>query len=142
MSPRQSLSQTLVLLSLLVLTVGCGGGDRPPIGEVSGTVTLNGEPVEGVQVMFEPVAKGRSSSAMTDAQGHYVLDYIGDTQGAIVGEHVVRLVTARGATRDDSGRVTDPGVKEKFPPEYNSESTQKVTVESGDNVIDFDVVTP
>ncbi|MCC9604684.1 carboxypeptidase-like regulatory domain-containing protein [Blastopirellula sp. JC732] len=128
-------------LALAIMTaafVGCGN-DLPPVGEVYGTVKLNGEPVEGCQVMFEPIAGGRSSSAMTDADGRYTLRYNGDADGALLGKHKVRLITARGTRRDDNGRIVDPGVKEKLPKEYNSETTQVVEVTSGDNPIDFEV---
>ncbi|QEG42761.1 hypothetical protein UC8_48030 [Roseimaritima ulvae] len=127
------------LVAVMVLgTSGCGGGDRPPIGEVEGTVTLDGQPVADAQIFFEPTGGGRSSSAITDADGTYELSYMGDVKGAVVGEHLVRISTAKGATRDDNGRVTDPGQPEQFPSSYNSESTQKVTVEGGDNEINFD----
>lgn len=128
--------------ALAILTaaiVGCGNGDIPPVGEVHGQVKLNGQPVDGCQVMFEPVSGGRSSTAMTDADGRYTLRYNGDAAGALLGKHKVRLITARGARRDDNGRVVDPGQKEKMPKEYNSETTQVVEVTSGDNPIDFEV---
>ena len=48
---------------------------------------------------------------------------------------------AKSATRDDRGRVVEAAVKEKFPPEYNSESTQTVTVEGGSNEFNFEVTT-
>ncbi|PQO44640.1 carboxypeptidase-like regulatory domain-containing protein [Blastopirellula marina] len=131
----------LALTLLSATLVGCGNGDLPPVGEVHGQVMLNGAPVDGCQVMFEPVDGGRSSTAMTDADGQYVLRYNGNAAGALLGQHKVRLITARGARRDDNGRVIDPGAKEKLPKEYNSETTQIVEVTSGDNPINFDVVT-
>ncbi|WP_146117760.1 MULTISPECIES: carboxypeptidase-like regulatory domain-containing protein [Pirellulaceae] len=133
------LSCFICLTSLVA--IGCSKGDMPEIGHVSGTVTLDGKPMEGVQVMFEPVDGARSSTAMTDAEGKYVLQYNGNTEGTKTGENLVRLISARGATRDDNGRVTDPGKKEAFPPEYNSSSTQVVNVEGGENVFDFNVTT-
>lgn len=130
-------SGLLILTSLLAL--GCSQGDMPEIGHVSGTVTFDGKPMEGVQVMFEPVDGARSATAMTDAEGKYVLKYNGNTEGTKTGENLVRLISARGSTRDDNGRVIDPGKKEAFPPEYNSASTQKVTVEGGNNTFDFHI---
>jgi len=127
-------------LMLVVLCISGCSGSGEPIADVSGTVTLNGTPVPQTQVMFEPTAGGRSSVGMTDADGNYTLTYLHEGDGALIGEHLVRLTTRRGTKRDDQGRVVVAGVEEKFPPEYNSESTQKVTVESGDNEINFDVV--
>lgn len=129
-------------LTIIILTiVGCGDPNMPPVGEVHGQVTLNGQPVPGCQVEFVPLAGGRSSSAMTDDNGNYVLKYKGNAEGALLGKHRVRLVTARGATRDDNGRVIQAGVKEKLPKEYNDETTQEVDVSDGDNPIDFTIVT-
>ncbi|MEW4562283.1 carboxypeptidase-like regulatory domain-containing protein [Bremerella sp. JC770] len=128
-------------IATLTATIGCSGSGIPPVGEVHGQVTLNGQPVPNCHVMFEPLAGGRSSSAMTDDSGHYVLKYKGDAAGALLGKHRVRLVTSRDPSRDDNGRVTDPGVREKLPKEYNSETTQQVEVVDGDNPIDFIVQT-
>lgn len=129
------------LLIAICAIAGCGDPNMPPVGEVHGQVTLNGQPVADCQVEFVPLAGGRSSSAMTDNNGQYVLKYKGNAEGALLGKHRVRLVTARGATRDDHGRVTKPGIKEKLPKEYNEETTQEVEVTDGDNPIDFTIVT-
>ncbi|QDU73189.1 hypothetical protein Pan97_01560 [Bremerella volcania] len=130
---------SLCLLLTISQLVGCGGSGNP-IGTVNGKVTLNGEPVSEAYVMFEPVEGGRSSFGITDTDGNYQLTYMAENDGALVGEHTVRITTQRGAKRDDRGQITQPGVKEKFPPEYNTESTQQVTVESGRNEINFDVI--
>ncbi|GAA4424616.1 carboxypeptidase-like regulatory domain-containing protein [Bremerella cremea] len=132
----------VALLAVFVLSMGVGcGSNTPPVGEVHGQVTLNGQPVPNCHVMFEPLAGGRSSGAMTDDNGNYKLMYKGDAEGALLGKHRVRLITARDATRDDNGRVTEPGVKEKLPKEYNSNTTQEVEVTNGDNPIDFKIQT-
>ncbi len=128
------------LLLAVATFIGCGGSGEP-VGKVSGKVTLNGEPVPQASVMFEPVDGGRSSFGMTDADGTYQLTYMQENDGALVGEHLVRITTQRGAKRDDRGQITQAGVKEKLPPEYNTESTQQVTVESGSNEINFEVAT-
>lgn len=127
------------MLLLFATLVGCMGSGNP-VGKVSGKVTLNGEPVSQASVMFEPVDGGRSSFGMTDADGMYQLTYMQENDGALVGQHTVRITTQRGAKRDDRGQITQPGMKEKFPPEYNTESTQQVTVESGSNEINFEVI--
>ncbi|RCS54079.1 carboxypeptidase regulatory-like domain-containing protein [Bremerella cremea] len=133
---------TMLSLALATLCLtGCGDPNMPPVGEVHGQVTLNGKPVSDCQVEFVPLAGGRSSAAITDENGKYILKYKGDAEGALLGKHRVRLVTARSATRDDSGRVIQPGVKEKLPKEYNDETTQQVEVIDGDNPIDFEIVT-
>lgn len=65
---------------------------------VSGTVTLDGSPVEGAAVILEPVDGGRPASATTDASGGFSLK-------TIVGPHNVAIaktkVTAADGTEVD-----------------------------------------
>ena len=77
----------------LVLPVGCAKGDRPPLGGVHGTVTLDGKPLAGAIVTFEPVEPGRISMGMTDDNGKYELIYIRDEKGAKAGAHRVQITT-------------------------------------------------
>ncbi|HEV7282141.1 MAG TPA: carboxypeptidase-like regulatory domain-containing protein [Pirellulaceae bacterium] len=112
---------------LLATTVGCG----PTLGSVSGTVTMDGQPVEGVQLDFEPVEGGAGATGFTDEQGNYGLMFPGRQEGAPPGEYFVRLT---GAERDDAEPL-------KIPTKYNVESDLKRTVEAGSNDFDFEIVT-
>lgn len=123
---------------LLVFAVGCGQ-KGPDTAQVSGVVKLNGEPVEGAMVMFQPVAEGRSSRSLTDANGRYTLKYVGDQNGALIGEHVVTVTKFRKRITDDNGQVVDPGVPELFPASANSETELKANVTKGSNTFDFDI---
>lgn len=82
---------------LLVALVGCSGG--PTIVPVSGIVTLDGQPYGKAVVVFQPIADknnenpGRGSSAYTDENGRFVLKYDGMDDGAVVGKHLVRIMT-------------------------------------------------
>jgi hypothetical protein len=119
-------SVAAIPLCFALLAVGCG----PPMGSVSGTVTMDGQPAEAIQVDFQPVA-GDAGGAMgvTDAQGNYTLYYPGEKTGAPPGEYIVRLT---GAERESS-----PGLV--VPPKYNTESDLKRTVEAGSNDFDFEI---
>lgn len=89
--PLRALSAGLCLLLTFSLC-GCGGGsDGPKLSTVSGVVTVNGEPVSGLTVYFEP-ADGATSQAATDAQGRYTLIYPGGRQGALPGQHTIRII--------------------------------------------------
>jgi hypothetical protein len=45
---------------------------QPKPVPVSGTVTLNGQPIEGAEVSFFPAdAKGRAATGMTDMAGRF-----------------------------------------------------------------------
>ncbi|GAA4434643.1 hypothetical protein [Bremerella cremea] len=132
-------SQVLALALISISAVGCGSNNGPPTGEVHGQVTYNNEPVEGCSVVFTPKAGGRSSSAMTDAEGNYELKYTISTMGALVGQHRVELFTAVQRVVNDEGVVKNEGRKEMLPKEYNSATTQVAEVAAGDNTIDFHI---
>jgi hypothetical protein len=78
---------------------GCGPGGDFPTAPVSGRVMCEGAPVAGAMVYFEPLREDSSSSAIvgkqgfafTDAEGRFVLGTYGDTDGAVVGKHRVRV---------------------------------------------------
>ena len=75
----------------LLFVQGCGNN---PLGtvSVSGTVTLDGNPAEGVSVSFAPMSgEGRESYAITDSQGKFVLTTPGTNtgSGAIPGKYHV-----------------------------------------------------
>jgi hypothetical protein len=123
---NRSASAILFCLALCATAIGCG----PAMGSVSGTVTMDGQPAEAIQVDFQPVA-GDVGGAMgvTDAQGNYTLYYPGEKTGAPPGEYIVRLT---GAERESS-----PGLV--VPPKYNVESDLKRTVVAGANDFDFEI---
>ncbi|WP_232100768.1 Ig-like domain-containing protein [Gimesia fumaroli] len=117
---------------------GCGGGsDTPPLGQVSGTVTLDGQPLEQAQVTFQP-ENGRASIGETDSEGNYELSYTGTTSGALLGAHQVVIISAVEAYSDESGEGKDRKARpELLPAKYNSKTTLKADVKSGSNQIDF-----
>ncbi|MFI4874663.1 MAG: carboxypeptidase regulatory-like domain-containing protein [Blastopirellula sp. JB062] len=134
---RHQLQLTLLLIALCVLT-GCSD-NGPAVGHVSGEITLDDKPLSGAMVLYSPVTPGRSSLAVTDQEGKYELTFSGTQQGAVVGEHTVKITTGQDASYDDRGAVVNAAVKERVPKEYNSETTQRVSVEAGANQIDFHI---
>jgi len=88
------LSVAYLCLLLVLFLPGCG--NRIPVTPVTGTVTLNGEPVENAMVTFIPDASsGTVATATTDKEGRYVLKtYIGDKTafGAFPGGYKVTVV--------------------------------------------------
>ena len=133
-------------LLVCLLSAGCDTG--PGLAPVEGTVTLDGTPLAGAEVEFQPTAPDtRPSVGVTDASGHYELRYTMNEKGALLGEHIVRISMSEDADLDDVGGgtapTTDQGAHEeeegagRIPARYNVDSELKETVNSGSNTIDF-----
>jgi hypothetical protein len=145
---RWGLVMPLVVVFATCLA-GCGSGDDPQLGEVSGRVTLDGEPLAGAFIQFQP-DQGRSSYAETDADGKYELSYMPGKPGAIVGTHTVRVTTSEEISTEGSGDADMGGpagtpapvtrlTSERVPPQYNIRSELRKTVERGKNSIDLEL---
>ncbi len=125
-------------LGLLPLGLtGCGSGG-PDLGRVEGTVTLDGKPLEGALVEFQPREEGVPSYGRTDASGQYQLQFGVDQPGAMVGTHTVRITTGG---MESTGEGPAVAVPERVPAKYNVQSTLTREVESGSNTIDFELST-
>jgi hypothetical protein len=124
----------MIALILALPLVGCGPDN---VGRVSGTVKLDGQPLEGAYVEFQPIAGNAPSGGMTDAMGQYTLRYTREIEGAEIGEHAVRITTASGG--DPDAEPPKPPVPERVPPKYNAQTELKATVEKGSNTLDFEL---
>lgn len=115
-------------LLIAVLTTGCSGG----LSEVTGKVTLDGRPVRGLEVRFDPKDPSIGTTAMgfTQADGTYKLHYPGDKTGAPAGEYTVHIT---------GGETDGEGPPARVAAKYNSASELTATVKSGHNEINFDV---
>ncbi len=107
----------------------------PELGEVAGQVTLDGQPLANATVTFAP-PKGRPSLGTTDADGRFLLTFIGDFMGAMVGPHTVRISTEQYIEKPDG--MTEY-VKETLPPWYNAASELTAEVRPGLNEFVFDL---
>jgi hypothetical protein len=116
---------------LTLLPAGCGGSrDRPATAPVHGRVTLDGNPLPHVRVVFHPEeVAGRDSSGITDDNGEYVLKYIRDELGGAIGKNSVRISIQR---------TPDPNT-ETLPLRYNQQTTLVADVKAGTNEINFDL---
>src|SRR5688572_7259469 len=64
------------LLPPLALLAGCGSGSGPTTVIVTGTVTMDGKPLAGANVVFHPLDGAETalaSQAVTDAEGRFEL---------------------------------------------------------------------
>ena len=131
-----SLQQRLTWMWLLAL-LASGGCKQSNFVPVSGQVTLDGKPLAGVMVTFQPQStqsgiNGGGSSAKTDEGGHYTLrSMIEDREGAVVGSHQVEIAAIVDASSDldTGGRL--PKAKIYIPARYNSKTELTMEVPPG-----------
>jgi len=142
---------TLVACVSLLGLSGCFSSGDSNVANVTGIVTVDGEPIEYAIVSFMPV-DGRASFGRTDANGVYTLAYVKQQKGALIGEHKVVIETKvvaetnyGGKTGGDQGGppVRFTGRKEMLPKKYCDRWSTELTasVEKGDNNIDFQLTT-
>jgi hypothetical protein len=86
-----------LLLTFLASCAGCGDPDGAV--PVAGTITLDGQPLAGVQVTFDQPDLGANANVAytgrTDSQGHYTLESTSDKSSGIKpGKYRVALTTA------------------------------------------------
>ncbi len=115
MSRRFARSLACLAAATALAVAGCAKGP-PPVTEVSGVVTLDGQPLPKARVEFVPDLSGfgaeMNSSAITDEQGRYTLAFTYTQQpGAVVGKHHV-LVTE--APTPGEYRSMDPQTQAKL----------------------------
>ncbi len=132
----------LGLAIALLAAAGCGGGGTAPTAKVTGTVTYNGDPIEGVSVGFIPEGEGgRPASGTTDASGKFTLSTFEAGDGAVLGKHSVIITEAPDDTGNEDYSLPDESAK-RFPDKYESPMTSgfEATVEKGkENSFTFDM---
>ena len=115
------MGRCLLVVFVLGLFVGCNS-EPYRTARVSGTVTLNGQPIANVAVMFQPVAgdgnysPGPGSTGITGADGRYTLKLVGkETTGAVVGKHKVRITNFEGPGDAPKGaKRAEPKIPAKY----------------------------
>lgn len=83
----QSLRRVIFLAALLLVVSGCGGGGdegKRVTANVSGAITMGGQPLVGAEVYFMSSDGGFTGFGTTDANGQYTL-----VQGAALGSNTI-----------------------------------------------------
>lgn len=123
--------RTARIVILVVALVGCSSRPtgQPEIAQVTGIVTMDGQPLAKKSVVFES-ERGVLSFGNTDAEGRYKLSYIRSAKGAGLGKNIVRISTP-------TMGPTSPLHKDAIPAIYNTASILEAEVVKGRNVFDF-----
>jgi len=120
---------------VMVLMAGCSGR-RSDLADVSGLVTLDGEPLPMATVVFQPDSAGPASYGLTDQQGRYTAMYDVGISGAVVGMHTVKISTFQ--EKDPDAEPPIAAAPEILPARYNKTSELRAEVtDSGVNEINF-----
>lgn len=137
-----------VFAVLAVVAGGCSSSEGPELAEVTGQITLDGQPVTNGIVRFLPDrdagTSGPIASARLDENGKYTLLSPGNRPGAIVGSHLVTVICDVLPVREVSeGVFEETGEACLVPGRYASETTSglRATVDEGPNSIDFELET-
>jgi len=126
----------------VVLFSGCG----PKVGQVTGQVSLDGQPLLGsngvvATVVFRPTSgSGPSAVGAVDADGRYTL-YTGSTTGVQPGEYVVTCTANQLIPGADGGAASGKTLSD---PKFADSKTSgfAFTVVPGHNEFDIPVESP
>lgn len=112
--------------------IGCGPAG-PPSGTISGTVTLNGQPLSAGVVVFNNTAAGIGADAPLNASGEYRLD-----TPIPAGPYDVAIQPPPAPPPDQMGQATAQP-KSPIPNKYLDPKTSglKTTIHAGANTADF-----
>lgn len=127
---------------LLMVTALSGCGQKDPLGRqaISGTVTLNGTPLEQGAITFLPEGKKDTSGGAAIAAGKYA---IAREHGLAPGRYKVMINASKGGGigSNEAPGMPAPAI-ELIPEEYNTKSDKTVEVtDKGPNTFKFEIVT-
>lgn len=130
------------LLAGCALAALCGCGDSVPLGQVRGTLTLDGRPVSNVVVVFVPDSSGEHASIRSagqcDDQGKFTLRCDTGVAGGVVGSHrvIVEDLSLANAPRAPDGTITQ-FPRKRFPEKYSDplQTPLRATIRAGEQDI-------
>jgi len=102
-APHRSVLQAAFAFVLVAAIAGCQKRPTFELAEVMGRVTIDGQPVKGLMLHFEPSPQDAAGKVLlppaygfTAADGRYSLTCTGGKKGAVVGRNHVRITAAEG----------------------------------------------
>jgi hypothetical protein len=139
MGKRCGQALAMLAVGFALLGVGCGKkvAPPPPLGLVTGIVTLDGQPLPKAFISFVPTGpQGHGAHGFTDEAGRYEVTYDADHAGALIGSHRVEIRTG-GEGYDKDGNFVE--TKERLPAKYHVQTKLTAEVAAGPNEINFDL---
>ncbi len=138
----RQLTLLIVIGGTAAVNAGCGSSGPPRVA-VSGTVTLDGRPIEQGAISFVPTADSKQPSAGAEiAAGEYSIPA---ASGPSAGKYKVEIRWSKPTGKQiELGSPAPPGtlvdeVKEAVPAKYNSKTTLEEVLEPGENAVHFDL---
>ena len=139
-----------VVVCMTLLTCGCSGSGRLKTNIVEGTITYEGQPLNGATISFTPTgSEGDPAYAQADALGKYKLQTLrGEVDaGTTAGEYIVTIskydfVPTGRKLKTDSGELMDETKPVLATPEVYTDQEKtpfKKTVVRGKNKFDFEL---
>jgi hypothetical protein len=136
--------RTFFFCSTVVVATALAGCAGSPDGRqaISGTVTLEGQPLDQGQIMFFPEEGQDTVGGAPVLNGKFKID---SKQGLKPGRYLVRLTAGDGKTPNNEeagapGGSTNIVSVDRIPDDWGIRSTQKIEVKSsGSNKFDFAV---
>ncbi len=134
---------TAVALLAVCVLAGCESGPQlPKTVPAEGVVTLDGQPVSDVTIIFIAEVGTYNATAVTDAQGKFALKAFPEKSGAVPGKYKVEMTKT--IVEKATPKKDEPNVNLKFglPKKYANISTSglaKEITEAGDKDIKFEL---
>jgi len=142
-------------LAVVCALTGCSANNEIDYGKVklisvSGTVTLDGQPLPGAVISFDDPETGNFSFARTNSSGSYTLQFDSDVDGVTPGKKQVQISTVRsilglrGEEGEEVGEASTEGQKaeakkEQVPDCYNKKTKLSVEVTPDSSTFNFDL---
>ena len=125
------------LLVAVAMVAGCDSG--PPMGDVTGTVTVNGAPAKTGAVSFFPVdGKAGTAGAVIEDGKYSARVPVGKARVEI---RVPKIVGYKKLYATPNS-PTQPIMEEVLPAKYNEQSEIELEVQRGKNEKNYDLKTP
>ena len=129
-----SFSSCLLLLASIGLVAGCGPGDG--LITISGSVTLDGQPVEDGSISLMPVNGGSMGGGLIE-NGYYTAKSSPGEMAVQI--HAHKMVQKKNPTREEIERGLTEDSVSIIPDVYNRQSKLRITVAPDQRSFEFNL---